>query len=62
MALIKKRSFIGKTIARMDVRACNVIRFYFTDGSEIELEVEALGSGIYGMVQQPKRVAPIAQR
>lgn len=53
--LIKKRSFIGKTIERMDTRAVNVIRFYFTDGSEAEIEVESLGLGIYGMVQQPVR-------
>lgn len=55
MALIKKRSFVGKTIKSMDTRAVNVIRFYFTDGSEVEIEVESLGYGIYGMVQQPVR-------
>lgn len=56
MTLINKRSFVGKTIKRMDTRAVNVIRFYFTDGTSAEIEVESLGHGVYGMVQQPVRV------
>jgi hypothetical protein len=49
--LIFKEAFEGKTIKRVDTRAVNVVVFHFTDGTKGELEVEALGGGLYGIVQ-----------
>ena len=41
---------VGKTIKTIDDSACNCIGFEFTDGTELLLEVEALGYGLYGNV------------
>jgi hypothetical protein len=46
----KPRDFVGKTIKRIDTRAVNVWRFFFTDGTAIAIEVEAVGLGLSGMV------------
>lgn len=35
--------FEGKTIAKVDFQACNIFRFYFTDGTAIALEHERHG-------------------
>lgn len=48
--LVEKRLFINKTIKDLDTQACNVLGVIFTDGTRIDLEVEALGGGIYGIV------------
>jgi hypothetical protein len=48
--LVRKRDFTGKTIARVDAKAVNIIRFWFTDGTAVALEVDAVGPGIYGIV------------
>lgn len=32
--------FVGKTVTRVDFRATNLLRFYFTDGTAIALEHE----------------------
>ncbi len=50
--LIKKHLFVGKTIERIDADSVNVTRFYFTDGSVVEIEVEAMGHGVYGIVSR----------
>lgn len=49
---IDPKDFEGKTIARLEAGAVNIIRFYFTDGTSKAIEVEALAPthGIYGMV------------
>jgi len=47
---IKAKDFVGKTIERMDCRAVNIIRFFFTDGTAIAIETDYLGAGLYGMV------------
>jgi hypothetical protein len=36
----EKRDFVGKTIARIDTRACNLWRFFFTDGTAIAIEAD----------------------
>jgi hypothetical protein len=60
--LIKNKDFAGKTVARVDAKAVNMIRFYFTDGTAIAIETEGFGHGIVGMVacevcvEKPKRV------
>jgi hypothetical protein len=41
--LLRRKDFEGKTIRRVDVRAVNIIRFYFTDGSSIAIEHERDG-------------------
>lgn len=46
----KRKDFVGKKIVRCDVSCVNIWRFWFDDGSAIAIEVEAVGSGIYGMV------------
>ncbi len=38
--------FIGKTIAKMDARACNHVEFLFTDGSKVALHIECDGMGL----------------
>lgn len=48
---INPRQWVGKTIARMDARAVNVVRFFFTDGTALAIETEGMGHGIVGMVQ-----------
>lgn len=37
---VKRKDFEGKTIKRIDCRAVNIFRFYFTDGSSIAIEAE----------------------
>ena len=49
-SLINKKLFVGKTIQALDTRACNVLGIVFTDGTRIDLEVEGLGGGLYGIV------------
>lgn len=34
------KDFVGKTIKKVDFRAVNVIRFFFTDGTAIAIETE----------------------
>jgi hypothetical protein len=41
---------VGKTIKRIDETACNCLNFEFTDGTELLLEVEAVGHGLYGNI------------
>jgi hypothetical protein len=48
--LIKASDFVGKTISRIDAKCVNVTRFWFTDGTAVAIEVDAVGPGIYGMV------------
>lgn len=38
---IDKKDFEGKTIAELDCRAVNLVRFKFTDGTTIAIEVES---------------------
>jgi len=40
---LRRADFEGKTIHEVDVRAVNIIRFYFTDGSSIAIEHERDG-------------------
>lgn len=41
--LLRRSNFEGKTIQKVDVRAVNLIRFYFTDGSSVAIEHERDG-------------------
>jgi len=54
-SLVKHKNFVGKTISKME-SAVNCITFFFTDGTEVRLEVEALvpSIGLYGIVEQEK--------
>lgn len=45
-----KRRFVGKTVASVDTRACNVWTFHFSDGTSTAIEVEAVAPGVYGLV------------
>jgi hypothetical protein len=47
---LKARDFVGKTVAQVDVRAVNIIRFFFTDGSAVAIEVDHFGHDLWGMV------------
>ena len=38
---------VGKTIKDIDETSCNCLNFEFTDGSELMLEVESVGNGLY---------------
>lgn len=40
---LQRKDFEGKTILEVDVRAVNIIRFYFTDGTSIAIEHERDG-------------------
>lgn len=40
---LQRKDFEGKTIQAVDVRAVNIIRFNFTDGSSIAIEHERHG-------------------
>ena len=42
-------SFIGKTIATVENTAVNAFVIRFTDGTELQLETEYVGTGIYGI-------------
>lgn len=55
---VNPKDFEGKTIARLEASCVNVIRFFFTDGTAIAIEVDAVGIGIYGMVQCDVCVEP----
>lgn len=37
---VRPEDFVGKTVASVDARACNLIRFEFTDGTKLALEAE----------------------
>jgi hypothetical protein len=39
---------LGKTIKRVDDSCVNTLKFYFTDGSHLELETVRRNYGIYG--------------
>lgn len=41
--------FVGKTIAAIDTRACNVWRFTFSDGSAIAIEAEVMNTEYGGI-------------
>lgn len=47
---IDPKDFEGKTIKKLEADAINIIRFYFTDGTSIAIEVEGFGGGLMGMV------------
>jgi hypothetical protein len=42
----------GKTVERVDTSACNCWIFYFTDGTQYDLEVESMGLGLYGILSR----------
>lgn len=50
---IDSKAFEGKTVLRLDAKAVNILHFYFTDGTSVAIEVDALAPslGLYGMVQ-----------
>ncbi len=60
-ARINTKSFIDKTISKLDISACNCVTFYFTDGTTAELEVEAVlpSIGLYGIVSVDPAPGPI---
>lgn len=43
--------FVGKTIERVEADTVNVVTFYFTDGKQVKLNVEAVlpTMGLYGI-------------
>jgi hypothetical protein len=47
---VKVNQFNGKTIAKLDNRATNMVVFHFTDGTKAALEVECVlpSIGLYG--------------
>jgi hypothetical protein len=52
-SLINHKSFIGKTIVKVE-SAVNQVTFYFTDGTNVRLEIEAIfpSIGLHGIVEQ----------
>lgn len=48
---LTKTDFEGKTIREVDVTAANMVRFVFTDGTMLAIEVDDIGGGygIYGI-------------
>lgn len=43
--------FEGKTVKKLEKHGVNCLVFYFTDGTQVELEVEYTGhSGLHGML------------
>lgn len=40
---VKPSDFVGKTVLRVDARAINIVRFWFTDGTTLALEHERDG-------------------
>ena len=59
MAKVDKTSFENKTIKSIDTTCVNVIHFTFTDGTEVTLETEPVGHGIYGFSQySPENYKP----
>lgn len=59
---VKRSDFEGKTVAKIDCRAINIFRFYFTDGTALAIEVDAVGLNVYGMVACDVCVAPKKKR
>ena len=49
--LVLPQDFIGKTIEGVDVSCVNEMKFFFTDGTIVALEVDSLGGGLYGLVE-----------
>ena len=49
------RQYKGKMIKRVDARSANMWVFYFTDGTRLGLETEAVGGGIYGFQVVPEK-------
>ena len=50
MRKVKKSDFAGKTVKSINTKACNVIKFTFTDGTKLEIWAELFSSlGIPGM-------------
>ena len=49
-------SMVGKTIESVDYSACNMKLITFTDGSKLQLDTEAVGFGIVGIV--PRLIGP----
>lgn len=47
---IDEKLLKGKTIAKVDDRAVNVVGLIFTDGTRVDLEIEAVGPGIYSII------------
>jgi len=43
--------FEGKTILRVEAKAINIVRFWFTDGTSTALESDSFGNGIMGIAQ-----------
>lgn len=43
---LTKKDFEGKTIQSVDVQACNIIYFTFTDGTRLAIEAEVQWPGI----------------
>lgn len=60
--LLKNKDFAGKTIEQIDAKAVNIVYFYFTDGTSLAIEVEAVGPGIYGLVTCDECKAPPPKR
>jgi hypothetical protein len=57
----KKTDFVGKTITRIDTRACNVWRFYFADGTAIAIEADLQYPGIPVMQVCEECAVPVKQ-
>jgi hypothetical protein len=45
---LKKSDIVGKTVSSINARAVNMIKIYFTDGTNVELWAEC-GSGQYSI-------------
>ena len=45
----RKSDFVGKTIKSVNISACNIWTFYFTDGSAIAIEAEVFHPGFAAM-------------
>lgn len=43
---VRSKDFVGKTVKSVDATASNVVRFNFTDGSNVELWAEVTHMGI----------------
>ena len=49
---ITKEDFVGKTIQEVECDAVNYLKFIFTDGTTLELEVERLDYNVMGIFVQ----------
>lgn len=54
MRKLTKDDLLGKTIESVDVESVNVLKLTFTDGTSLELWVEAVGYGLYGILVDEK--------